>query len=93
MAQLKDHTFPWEDVHASRRDAELQAAHQPEEARARYIPEATPCPECNTPPARLTWIYFRSPDETWRMLCGTAGWLTICDWCERQVDYFEHMLN
>lgn len=32
-------------------------------------------------------IYYRSPDWTWRELCGRRGELTICEHCKRQYEF------
>ncbi|MDR0824953.1 MAG: hypothetical protein LBN74_07640 [Prevotella sp.] len=39
---------------------------------------------CNS---KMFWMLFRSPQETWRGLCGREGYLLICPHCIRQV-YF-----
>lgn len=85
--------YPWRDVLASRRDEALQARASATEARSRYGAVARACPECATPPTHLSWFYFRSPRSTWEHLCGVAGWITVCDWCERQVDFFLESMN
>ncbi|MCI0491035.1 MAG: hypothetical protein L0229_30970 [Blastocatellia bacterium] len=37
------------------------------------------CLECLQP---MEWIYFKSSPETWKMLCGRAGWTAICRKCK-----------
>ena len=39
------------------------------------------CKTCNTERVQL---YFRSPDWTWKKLCGEAGHMIICPVCETQ---------
>ena len=79
----EDH-FPWEDVDACRgREA----------PGARPVEDACPCPQCGKPGAALTWIYFESPEWTWQHLCGRAGWLTVCDDCRVQVQFFLEFIN
>lgn len=85
--------FPWPDVTASRDDKDLQGTQSPEKARETYLQRANPCSECQTPPEHLAWAYFSSPSSTWENLCGRAGWMTICDWCERQVDFFMEVMS
>jgi len=85
--------YPWKDVLASREDEALQASVSLEEATLHFAKSAHACPECATPADRLAWFYFRSPDSTWKWLCGIAGWMTVCDWCERQVDFFPTAIN
>lgn len=85
--------YPWEDVRASAEDRHLQADHPRGEGLGKYAEYADRCPGCHTPPEHLTWVYFRSPDRTWEMLCGRAGWMTVCEWCEVQVDFFLESMN
>lgn len=85
--------FPWKDVRAAQADSVLQADHPTDTGIERYSAGAQPCPECGTPPAFLTWFYFESPPWTWEKLCGRAGWMTLCEWCERQVDFFIEVMN
>ncbi len=86
MLRMERGIFPWEDVAASREDTKLQIGALAKHAR----PEPRPCPRCQKP---LTWIYFSSPPWTWRMLCGRAGWIAVCDDCHLQVDFKLTMMN
>ena len=90
---LDDDSFPWEDVEASRTNQRLQREHPAAEARQRYAATAKPCPRCQTGADKLTWFYFESPAWTWEHLCGRAGWLTVCDPCHAQVDFFLEVMN
>jgi hypothetical protein len=85
--------FPWEDVDASRRKARLQRKHSVADAQQRYLESAKACPKCSAPPGELAWFYFESPRWTWDCLCGRAGWMTVCDSCQVQVDFFLEILN
>jgi hypothetical protein len=96
--------FPWEDVDACRvsppSDASAPAilvlspaAEGLDEAKRRYMPSAVPCSKCGAAPEQLTWIHFISPAWTWEMLCGRAGWLTVCERCHLQVDFFTESMN
>ena len=97
--------FPWADVEASADDQQLQrsqASHAQGEAPAilqapaihdDLRARARSCPGCNTSPADLAWVYFSSPEWTWRQLCGRAGWLVVCTRCHLQVDFFLHLMN
>jgi len=88
-----DPLFPWDDVEASRKNGGLQKKH-PLSERENYISIAKPCPKCQTDPARLTWFYFQSPPWTWgEALCGRAGWLSVCDNCHFQVEFFEEVMS
>jgi hypothetical protein len=85
--------FPWEDVEASRRNTRLQQKHPVTDGKEKYLSAASACPGCQTPPDELTWFYFESPRKTWEMLCGTAGWMVVCDNCHRLISYFEELIN
>jgi hypothetical protein len=41
----------------------------------------------------LSWFHFESPDETWEHLGGRAGWMTVCDRCHLQLDFFREVLK
>ncbi len=58
-----------------------------------YVASAQICPSCATPPANLEWFYYSSPASTWAKMCGRAGWLTVCDECHLQVDFFVELMN
>jgi len=88
-----DAIFPWEDVDPSRQDRKLQRRHVKREARAMYGADAAPCPGCGALADDQAWFYFESPAETWELLCGRAGWMTVCDRCRRQVNYFEEVIS
>ncbi len=85
--------LPWEDVVASRRNRRLQKRNPVEEGRARHLKTARPCPKCGAAPETLAWFYFESPAITWETLCGRAGWITVCDSCHAQVDFFLEALS
>lgn len=88
-----DDQFPWEDVEAARKNQRLQREHPVSVGRQRYSATAKPCPNCQTPADSLSWFYFESPSETWEHLCGRAGWMTVCDRCHLQVDFFLEVMN
>jgi hypothetical protein len=88
-----DDQFPWEDVEAARGDERLQRQHPVAEGKTRYVATGKPCPKCATPADRLTWFYFESPAWTWEHLCGRAGWMTVCNRCQMQVDFFSEMMS
>ena len=85
--------YPWEDVNASRRNRGLQKKHPIEEGKSRYLARARLCPQCLADPEEMAWFYFSSPKETWRMECGTEGWMVVCDSCHIQVDYFSEVMS
>ena len=51
-------------------------------------PHAGPCRMCGCEALDLTWVRYSSPRETWETLCGTAGWMALCDPCREQVALF-----
>ena len=81
--------FPWKHVYASQADLKLQKSH----SERPHLPDARSCLVCGTTPSDLDWIYFRSPESTWEALCGTEGWLALCERCHEQVYYFETAMN
>ncbi len=87
--------FPWEDVFNSKIISPQVNSH-------------IPCPKCLKEFAKnksegktvgeemrnhLITVDFRSPNSTWRALCGRAGYLTICTKHKRQVDFVCIMMN
>lgn len=89
----REHEYPWGNVDAARRKRRLQARHPTEQWKSHYLAKARPCPKCDAPPEALSWFYFESPKETWQNLCGTAGWMAVCDRCHVQVNYFEEAIG
>jgi len=77
----EDEYFPWEDVEASNDNQPLQLEHSGTNAKQFYAARAKPCHRCHAAADMLSWVYFESPAETWEHLCGSAGWLTVCDRC------------
>jgi len=80
--------FPSVLVTNARQNQHLQEQYRPAEAQARYQDAARRCPGCGHGAAALAWVYYRSEAWTWHAGCGTGGWLTLCDGCDLQVDYF-----
>lgn len=93
LEEEQDAGFPWEDVQASRANKRLQSRHPVDQKKMTYLPWASACPICHTPADRLAWFYFKSPEWTWELLCGRAGWLVVCDRCRRQVNFFCELMN
>jgi hypothetical protein len=84
VEQMREGYFPWEDVDACR--GRKTRSPKP-------VGHASACPQCATPPEKLTWIYFHSPEWTWQHLCGRAGWMTVCDTCHLQTGFFLEIMN
>lgn len=76
--------FPWEKVTAFKNDKNLQSQHSSVHAMNRFLGEAAPCPRCRTVADGLLWIYLSYQDGWPRV----AGWLTVCERCNLQVDFF-----
>lgn len=85
IEQVSEGYFPWEHVEACRGRRQTRTPKPLEEAEA--------CPQCGTSGQALTWIYFESPRWTWEHLCGRAGWMTVCDDCRLQVQFFLGVLS
>jgi hypothetical protein len=93
MSDANSDPMPWEDVEASRRNHGLQRRHRIDQAKETYLLEARSCPSCHTAPSALSWFYFRSPEGTWPAECGCAGWMTVCDSCRLQVNFFIEVMS
>jgi len=85
--------FPWDDVLASKNHTRSEERHSVEDAQKKYLRRASPCPQCGVPAERLSWIYLLSPEWTWQTFCGKAGWITVCDECKLQIDFFPEIMN
>lgn len=59
-----------------------------EEAKKKFLPQALPCPLCKTPPEELSWVYLVIPQWACKDAEEREGWVTICDRCKLQVDFF-----
>lgn len=92
MAFIERGYFPWEQVNLCRarqgfprkmfrlfgpKDIPQYPSDEDHEA-------ALPCPHCNCPPDRLTWFYYFDAG-----IGFIRGWLTICESCHLQIDYFD----
>lgn len=59
-----------------------------EEAKERYLEQAMSCPLCKTPPEQLSWVYLVIPSWACKDPEQNRGWVTICDRCKLQIDFF-----
>ncbi len=91
--KAEDGLYPWSDVQVARSNAKLQRKNPVAEGKAEFLSHARPCPKCGASAGELAWFYFESPLWTWDQLCGRAGFMTVCDPCHAQVDFFMTMLN
>ncbi len=94
--------FPWLDIKACRGETRLQEAPMRRGSASHGVPysgskavrqAANPCPQCGATLNRLACFYFISPPQTWENHCGRAGWLTVCDHCHVQVQFFQEVMN
>lgn len=90
--------YPWDTVNACRNNEELQrkqllSCQSADQAKHRYSQDAMPCVKCRTPAEQLAWFYFVSPKQTWQVLAGRGGWMTVCGECHIQVDFFVEILS
>ena len=94
LARLREeqtrYTLSWEEIEKARHDKSLKPYDTVSEAKRRYLPKAKACPNCYEPPETLTWIYYESPrPSSWLLrVPGRTGWVTVCEECKRQVDFF-----
>ena len=72
--------FPWDDVRQCY-DRKIEPMN------------GSSCPSCNLPGNQLLWIDFVSPPWTWKNLCGREGYLSICERCHVQVDFWMTGMN
>jgi hypothetical protein len=90
----------WEKGHIEfldlvKKDPQFQApyAAKAEAAKQKYGKRAHPCPKCGAAADKLGWFYYKSPPPTWKMLCGHLGWMTVCQQCDVQVDFFPEVIS
>ena len=89
----KQAPFSWNEIIAMRNDENFQGQHEENKAKERYLKVASPCPECKTAAKDLAWFYFTSSERDWESLAGSAGWMTVCDKCKIQVDFFLEIMS
>lgn len=75
--------FPWNDV----------IACFDERLESKNFKGHDQCPKCGQNSEELIWIEFRSPDWTWKNLCGRQGPLSICSKCKIQVEFITEIMN
>jgi hypothetical protein len=59
-----------------------------EQAKKKFLEQAMPCPLCKTPPEQLSWVYMVIPQWACKDTDQNEGWVTICDRCKIQIDFF-----
>jgi hypothetical protein len=77
-----------EDRLMSKEDIRHRGVPSVEEAKEKFIQHAMPCPLCKTPPEQLSWVYMVIPQWACKDAEQNEGWVTICDRCKIQIDFF-----
>lgn len=83
-----DKEYPREDYLMFSEDKRDRTMPSVEEAKKKYLQQAIPCPLCKTPPEELTWVYLVIPRWACKNADENEGWITICDRCKLQIDFF-----
>jgi len=90
----KEIYFPWSHVMKcinNQKSGETGKGYN--EILPKLIEEKIICPKCGKGVKYLKVFYFKSPPETWEMLCGRAGWMVICEDCKKQVYFKTEVMN
>jgi bacterioferritin-associated ferredoxin len=85
--------FPWDEVNAARNNKDLQSQHPVGGTASTRFRAGSRCPKCKRPADQLSWFYFTSSPESWDSLAGRAGWMSVCDKCNNQVDFFMEIMS
>jgi len=85
--------FPKQDLEYCRSNQTAENIKLLEQIKPDLIKEASCCSDCKMPPEKLAWFYFSSPAWTWQQFCGREGWVSYCDECDEQIDFFCVMMN
>jgi hypothetical protein len=51
------------------------------------------CPICSIKSELLLWIQFKSPESTWKQMCGKEGPLSICENCKIPIEFITYRMN
>jgi hypothetical protein len=91
---IDEEGFPWGDIVSCRKNKKSPETGETEtDIRKWLVGKIKECPKCKKPLEELEVFYFKSPEETWSGLCGTAGWIVVCFDCKKQIDYFEEVIS
>lgn len=77
-----------EDCLMSSEDRYRNGLPSVEKAKEKFLEQAMPCPLCKTPPEQLSWVYMVIPQWACKSAEQNEGWVTICDRCKIQIDFF-----
>jgi hypothetical protein len=78
---------PWAIVDDILQETSVGAFAKPVVPPEEYTRGAKGCPSCQRPAGALTWLFVRHPgsEDSERFV---EGWLTLCEPCRVQVNYF-----
>jgi hypothetical protein len=94
IAELKEKSKEMDElVNPASSDQTLPFQTSVEAAQSMYLERASSCPRCKTSADQLSWYFYTSPDQDWQALAGRAGWITVCEGCHIQVDFFIFIMN
>lgn len=85
--------FSKEDCLMSKEDKRLFGLPSIEKAKKKFLRHAMPCPLCKTPPEHLSWVYLVIPQWACKGLDEKEGWVTICDGCKLQINFFGEQID
>ncbi len=89
MGGLGKTFFSWEEIEEAKKEIDYTIYHiSMQYAKEDYLKDANPCPKCGSPPKDLFWLGIQSSPESWKKGEGKAGFLTLCEKCSIQVDFF-----
>jgi hypothetical protein len=57
-------------------------------AQEQFLAQAQPCPQCACEASKLFWFSVSDPEAAWEAGAGRVGFLTLCERCKLQVDFF-----
>ena len=59
----------------------------------REVIQAKNCPNCGLEPPQLLWFEFSTSSDSWKDLCGEAGYYSKCPKCNIVVDSITTRMN
>ena len=77
-----------DDCLMSTEDTACSGLPSVEEAKKKFLQQAMSCPFCKTPPEQFSWVYLVIPQWACKAFDVKKGWLTICDHCKLQINFF-----
>lgn len=81
--------FSWEEIEEAKKEIDYTIYHiSMKYAKEDFMDKAKPCPKCGKKPDELFWLGIQSAPEKWKKGQGKAGFLTLCEQCNIQVNFF-----